>query len=52
MISGDAVDVQIERADRCLELLVGTGRLVLDQVARRTDEVGLPVTITIMLNDA
>ncbi len=42
---------QVEFAGKCLEVLIGTGGIVLDQVACCGDDISLPVTGTIMLND-
>ena len=51
VIARHAVHGQVECADKLREALVRAGRIILNNVAGCSDEVGLPVARAIMLND-
>lgn len=51
VIARHAVHGQVECADKLCEALIRAGRIILNKVAGCSDEVGLPVARTIMLND-
>ena len=51
VIARHAMHGQVECADKLCEALIRAGRIILNKVACCGDEVGLPVTRMIMLND-